>query len=77
MHADAEAVPTAPGSNAAADAFVDPFFYFDAGVDTALYAFRFSEGVGNARPSSVPLPAPIGVFCTAILMLAVRSTRRR
>lgn len=68
MLADAEAAATAAGSSAVAGAFVDPFFYFGAGVDPSLYSFSFSEGVGNA---AAPEPGLLLLVGTALIALGL------
>ena len=72
MLADAEAAATAEGSSAAANAFVDPFFYFGPGVDPSLYAFSFSAGVGNAAA-----PEPGRLLLVGTPLLALGLSRRR
>jgi hypothetical protein len=56
-------------------AFVDPIFRFGAGVDTSLYTFRFSEGIGNEPASAVPEPAAPLLFVLGCAALA--QARRR
>jgi hypothetical protein len=56
-------------------AFVDPIFRFGAGVDTSLYTFRFSEGIGNEPVSAVPEPAAPLLFVLGCAALA-RARRR-
>jgi hypothetical protein len=73
--ADAAAAATVAGSHAVADAFVDPIFSFETGVDTQRYSFHFSEGIGNTRPAAIPAP---GVLCLmSIGLLILFGARRR
>lgn len=51
------------GGFGSATAFVDPVFSFAAGVDPALYSFRFSEGISNTLP-----PSPVSEPGTAALL---------
>jgi hypothetical protein len=54
-------------------AFVDPIFRFGAGVDTSLYSFRFSEGIGNSPPvSAVPEPSALALGALALVLLALK-----
>lgn len=73
MFADAQAAATEVGSQAAADAFIDPVLRFGADVDPERYAFSFSAGIGNA--SNVPEPATLVLLCAGIAGLALRQSR--
>jgi len=72
LRADAEAAASVVGSSVVADAYVDPWFRFASGVDTSLFAFQFTTGIGNVAP--VPLPPALLGFGAA---LAVLGWRRR
>jgi len=67
------------GGFGSAEAFVDPIFRFGSGVDPALFAFRFSDGIGNT-PAGVDVPEP-GALALSMLagaaLLAASSRRRR
>lgn len=75
LRADAQAAASEVGSSATANAFIDPFFSFGAGVDTSLFAFHFTSGIGNVAP--VPLPLPLATFGVAIAALGWRRRRAR
>jgi hypothetical protein len=71
MQADAQAAATDVGSRSFADASVDPLFAFGPGVDTGLYSFSFSPGVGN----TVPEPSALALAAAALVSLC--GLRRR
>jgi hypothetical protein len=77
MLTDAEAAATAVGSHSQANAFIDPQFAFGLGVDAHLYAFNFSDGIGNV--SAVPEPAPLALLLAGLAAIAgfTRARRRR
>lgn len=75
MRADAEAAASEIGSKVVAEAYVDPWFSFGAGVDTSLYAFQFTTGIGNAAP--VPLPLSLVSLGAAIAVLGMQRRRAR
>jgi len=69
MLADAAAAATLEGSSATAHALVDPIFSFGLGVDPSLYAFNFSDGIGNAGPTVAPEPETLALLSTGLLFL--------
>ena len=76
MLADAAGAATLEGSRAAANAVIDPIFSFGLGVDTRVYSFTFSEGIGNSR--SVPEPGTLALLLGGLLpfgLLGRRVTR--
>jgi|SRR6185503_2803339 len=77
MLADAAAAATDVGSHAAADAFVDPIFSFGTGVDSSLYSFNFSPGIGNSHPvAGVPEPGTLAIFSSGLFLLVFVGRRR-
>ena len=76
MDANAGAAASDLGSNAIADAFIDPIFSFGPGVDPQLYAFNFSNGIGNAPAAAVPLPGTLALLSAGLLSLTVVRWRR-
>lgn len=73
------------GARSEAEAFIDPWFVFGAGVDTSLFSFHFADGIGNTPPepppppptSEVPEPSGPATVLLALAMLAItRRTRR-
>ena len=74
MLADAAGAATLEGSRATANAVIDPIFSFGLGVDTQVYSFIFSEGIGNSR--SVPEPGTLTLLLGCLLPLGflVRSS---
>jgi hypothetical protein len=64
MLADAASAATLEGSSATARAFIDPIFSFGPGVDSRLYSFNFSDGIGNVGPTATTVPEP----CTLALL---------
>ena len=76
MKADAGAAATDVGSNAIADAFVDPIFSFGPGVDPLAYSFNFSNGIGNSHAAAVPEPVTFALLSVGLLSLAVLRRRR-
>ncbi len=66
------------GRHAEAEAFIDPWFGFGEGVDTSLFSFHFTEGIGNTPPEveALPVPEP-GTPATVLLALGVMALVRR
>jgi hypothetical protein len=63
------------GGTETLSAFVDPIFTI---LDTrGLYSFEFSEGVGNAVATQVPVPAGLPLFAAAVAALGWVARRRR
>jgi hypothetical protein len=69
LRVDTGLAATNPGSSASGSAFIDPYFRFGSGVDTSLYQFIFSSGIGNAP---VPEPASYGLMALGLALLAAR-----
>jgi hypothetical protein len=74
------------GISARADSYIngsdtagtDPFFFIDpAFANASDYSLVFSDGVGDAPPSVVPLPASLPMFGIALLALGAFAWRRR
>ena len=65
MLADAAGAATLEGSRATVNAFIDPIFSFGLGVDTQVFSFIFSEGIGNSR--AVPEPGTLALLLGGLL----------
>ncbi len=69
------------GAHSEAEAFIDPWFSFGTGVDTSLFSFHFTEGIGNTPPEveAQPVPEPGGPasVLTALGAMALVMRRRR
>lgn len=57
-----------------AAAFVDPIFSFGPNVDTTLYDFRFSDGIGNS-PSTVSAPGGLELMSLGMAMVFAMARR--
>lgn len=73
LRVDAEAAASEPGSQAQANAFVDPYFYVDLGVDANAYVFSFSPGVTNAP--AVPEPGAVWLMAVGVVLVTLRRLR--
>jgi hypothetical protein len=60
-----------------AHASIDPFFFIDPDflASNPGYSLLISDGIGNAAPSSVPLPAPLWLLGSALLGCGCRRRR--
>lgn len=66
------------GSTVGASAFIDPVFSFGPGVDTSVYSFEFSSGIGNTPiTSAVPEPASLAAWALVVVGCCLGNYRRR
>jgi hypothetical protein len=82
MEVMAQAGTLTVGMQSQAEAFIDPWFSFGAGIDPALFSFHFADGIGNTPPEPPPppptseVPEPSGPATVLVALAALAITRR-